>query len=157
MNFRIIITLVIYTFLVSSCDKDRLYEENREFTNYFWKVDSTLTFNFHIENPDSTYTLFLNVRNTNEYEFHNLFVHYYLIDDNKDTLDQQLKEFYLFDPKTGQPYGAGLGDIFDHRMPMIESLQLPNEGDYTLSLRQYMRRDSLNEILSAGIRLEYRE
>lgn len=141
--------------VLNACDNERIYEENKEFSDHFWAADSTLDFKIAFENPDSVYTLFVNIRNTNNYEFHNIFLKYLLISENQDTIKDELQEFYLFDPKTGQPYGAGLGDIYDHRMPMIENLKVPAAGTYHLLMRQYMRRDSLNELLSAGFRLEY--
>jgi len=61
---------------------------------------------------------------------------------------------YLFDLKTGQPFGAsGLGDVYDHRFPFLENYEL-KPGLYNLKLQQFMREDTLHGILAAGIRVE---
>ena len=62
--------------------------------------------------------------------------------------------YNLFDPKTGEPFGNGLGDVFDHQFLLLENYKFERPGPYNFKLQQYMRMDSLPEVLSAGIRVE---
>ena len=63
-------------------------------------------------------------------------------------------QLFLFDPKSGEPYGSGVGDLFDHSQPVLENYTFPASGDYKAELRQYMRLDTLPYILSVGWRVE---
>jgi len=61
----------------------------------------------------------------------------------------------LFDPKLGTPYGqSGLGDIFDHQFVLTEKFSFESSGVKTVEIQQFMRYDSLPEIVSIGIRVE---
>ena len=62
---------------------------------------------------------------------------------------------YLFDPKTGQPYGNGLGDLFDQKVHFLKNYNFPATGKYTIKVLQYMREDqALSGIASFGIKIE---
>lgn len=154
---KLLIAIIGLSFMVSACDTDRLYEANTDFENQFWMASDSVNLTFPISKTDTSYTVFFNVRNSNNYPYHNLFIKYWLIGPEDDTLSSSLEEFYLFDKSTGQPFGSGIGDIFEHRMPMIENVSFPDSGNYKIVLQHYMRPDTLKEILSAGFRLEYTE
>lgn len=150
-----LISLLLVVQLFTGCDSDRLYEKNIEFEDRFWRADDSVEVPFEIQNPDTLYSLFFNIRNSNTYPYHNLFIKYRIQTPKGDTFKEGLVEFHLFDPQTGKPLGAGLGDIFEHRMPLVNEISFTETGEYNLSLQQYMRMDTLPEILSAGMRLEF--
>lgn len=138
-----------------ACETDRLYEKNLEFSGRIWHIDSIPEFQFTIPNDTQQYNVMLNVRNTLSYPYQNLYIQYYL----EDTVDQRfqsgLTNHQLFDPKTGEPFGdGGVGDIFDHSFILLENYRFPEEGTYRIRLQQYMRRDSLPEIIAVGIRVD---
>lgn len=121
----------------------------------FWHRDSIQRFSFEI--PDSTrmYNVRATFRNSASYPFYNLYFQFTLKDPSEQILVQELKDVNLFDPKTGEPFGSGLGDLFDHDFVLIENYRFPSVGTYSISLEQYMRRDTLPLILSVGTRVEY--
>jgi gliding motility-associated lipoprotein GldH len=146
-------TLLILT-LLTACDQPRVYEQNIDIANKIWIADSLLSFQFDPKDISKNYNLYFNIRNTAAYPFENIYVTYYL----KDTLGNELKKklinYNLFDPKTGKPFGSGLGDVFDHQFLILENYKFERPGPYVFQLQQYMRRDSLPEIMSAGLRVE---
>ncbi|MBL6446853.1 gliding motility lipoprotein GldH [Fulvivirga sp. 29W222] len=149
--------LIILLFLISgltACDSNRIYEENIDLENKTWIADSSLTFQFQIKNQERKYNLYYNLRNSVSYPFQNIYVNYTLEDTLGNQISTELVNKDLFHPKTGKPYGDGLGDIFDHRFPLLKSFQFEQAGTYRLKLEQFMRRDSLPEILSVGVRVE---
>lgn len=150
---RLVLAVVLFNFLIS-CDDARVYEENLDVANKIWIADSAKTFQFNIKDADKRYNLYFNLRNTVAYPYENIYVTYTL----RDTLDNQLKKelvnFHLFDPKTGEPFGSGLGDVFDHQLPILNNYKFDHTGPYVFHLQQYMRMDSLPEIISAGLRVE---
>ncbi|GAA0891458.1 hypothetical protein GCM10009122_11370 [Fulvivirga kasyanovii] len=149
---------IILLFLISgltACDSNRIYEENIDLENKTWIADSSLTFQFQIKNQDKKYNLYYNLRNSVSYPFQNIYVNYTLEDTLGNKIATELVNKDLFHPKTGKPYGDGLGDIFDHQFPLLEDYEFEQAGTYRLKLEQFMRRDSLPEILSVGVRVEY--
>lgn len=142
---------------LTRCDEQRLYDQNVNFDEKVWVVDSMPVFRFQIENPDQPYNIYWNVRNTVAYPFRNLYITYYLEDTLGHTIVKDLQNMELFEPKTGEPFGDGLGDIFTHQIMAFPNYQFDSAGTYQIRLQQYMRRDSLPEILSIGVRIETAE
>lgn len=141
--------------ILSSCDSNRVYEDFNDMEEAFWHLDSAQIFSFEIVDTTRSYNLLATFRNASSYPFYNLYFQYTLEDSSGLILNQQLKEVELFDSKTGEPFGSGLGDLFDHRFILEENYQFDNPGVYTLSFEQYMRRDTLPFILSVGARVEF--
>ncbi len=141
--------------LLSACDSNRVYEDFNDMEEAFWHLDSIQTFSFEIEDTARTYNILGTFRNASSYPFYNLYFQYAISDSSGNVLNEQLKEVDFFDPKTGEPYGSGLGDLFDHSFLLEEKYQFPYSGKYTISFEQYMRRDTLPFILSVGARVEF--
>lgn len=141
--------------LLSGCDSSRLFEENSDFENKVWTSGDIRSFTFDIVEPDLGYNIYFNVRNTMNYPHYNLYISYHLRDSLNRVIKEELKNVNLFDPKTGKPEGnSSLGDIFDHKFLLLENFKFENPGKKKLDLQQYMRYDSLPEIVSTGIRVE---
>lgn len=153
---RYITILALFIGLVS-CDSNRVYEDYNDFEEAFWHLDSIQTFPFEIVDTTKSYNLLATFRNASSYPFYNLYFQYTLKDSSGNVLVERLKEVELFDSKTGQPKGSGLGDLFDHSFVLEEGYTFENAGKYSLSFEQYMRRDTLPFILSVGARVEFAE
>ncbi len=145
--------LLAFTLLIA-CDQDRVYEENIELQNGYWLADSAKQFTFHIDDTTREYNVYYNIRNTISYPFQNLYIDYVLADSTGSQIEGNLINQDLFHPKSGEPYGYGLGDVFDHQFLLLSDYQFPVKGDYTVSMKQYMRRDNLKDVLAVGIRVE---
>ncbi len=148
-------TVLLLSFIVFSCDSSRVYEDYETIEEGFWHVDSVKKFTFHIADPQKEYNLIATFRNASSYPFYNIYFQYSLTDSLDSIIIQELKEVDIFDPKTGQPYGSGLGDLFDHSFPLIKNHSFPAKGSYNLKLQQFMRMDTLPFILSIGGRVEF--
>lgn len=149
---RIIFALAVF---LLACESDYLYEKNLEFSSRIWHIDSIPEFQFNIPSDTQQYDVMLNIRNTLAYPFQNLYIQYYLEDTLGNNFKSGLTNFQLFDPKTGEPFGdSGVGDIYDHSFVLLENYNFPDEGTFRIRLQQYMRRDSLPEIIAVGIRVD---
>lgn len=146
---------IILFLVITACDSSRVYEDYNDLEEAFWHLDSVQTFQFQIEDTSRSYNLKATFRNASSYPFYNLYFQYTLEDSTGNVLSQQLKEVDLFDSKTGEPQGSGLGDLFDHSFMLEEGYKFENVGAYSLSFEQYMRRDTLPFILSVGARVEF--
>jgi len=146
-----------FTFIVLlfSCDEDRVYEKNADFDSRYWLVSEKPEFEFEIADSLQSYNLYCNVRNSLDYPFARIFITWYLRDSAGVALEKQMVSQLLFDDKTGEPYGeSGLGDIYDHRIPLKTNFQFPYAGRYQIAFEQFMRTDSLSGILAVGLRVE---
>lgn len=159
MNNRSIryIALFIIGFGIVSCDSSRVYEDYNDLEEAFWHIDSVQRFQFEIIDTTRTYNIKATFRNASAYPFYNLYFQYTLSDSADRVVTQRLTQVDLFNPKTGQPNGDGLGDLFDHTFGLEENVSFSSPGMYTLALEQYMRRDTLPFILSVGARVEFVE
>ncbi len=150
--------LIIIFFLVAvlfACDSDRVYEQNVNLKARYWRVDEPMVFDFNIEDQSQPYNIYYNVRNSLEYPYARLFIQYTLSDSVGTELDKKLNAQFLFDQKSGKPFGqSGIGDVFDHQFLIIEKLVFKQPGKYQLKIEQYNRQDTLRGILAVGFRLE---
>ena len=141
--------------LLAACDNSRVYEDYKEFNSKTWHINDTVRFEFQITDTTKHYNLKFNVRNTLDYPYARLFVNYKLSDENNKTLSSKMISGYLFDQKTGNPFGnSGLGDIYDNQFPLLDQYSFYKAGKYHIRFQQFMRMDTLPGILAAGLRVE---
>jgi gliding motility-associated lipoprotein GldH len=146
---------ILLTLFVSACNDDRIYEKNFDFKDRFWPVSQTPEFQFDITDTKVNYNLYCNLRNTVSFPYTRLFINYYLQDSSGVQLQKKMTTAFLFDQHSGKPQGAsGLGDIYDHRIPLLKDYQFPHTGKYTIRFEQFMRTDSLQGVLAVGLRVE---
>jgi gliding motility-associated lipoprotein GldH len=152
--YRLLFALVVCAVLFS-CDSQRVYETNKDFAQGQWPQRDTAKFVFTIADTAVVYNVLVNVRNTLDYETARLFVNYTLMDSAGTVMRKRLLENMLFDRKTGEPFGkSGLGNIYDHQIMVEPRMKFPYAGSYEVRLTHLMRVDSLQEILSVGVRVE---
>jgi gliding motility-associated lipoprotein GldH len=147
-----------FTLLFTACDDRRVYEEYQDFNAKNWNIKDTAFFEFQIADTTKKYNLKFNVRNNLDYPYARLFVTYKLSDPAKKTLSTKMISGYLFDQKTGKPFGSsGLGDIYDNQFPLLSNYAFREKGKYRMHIYQYMRLDTVPGILAAGVRVEVAE
>jgi len=154
MKFQWFIFAFFLLTTLFACDSKRIYEKNIDFEKKSWLVKDIPEFNFEVVDPTVPYNIYYNVRNTLNYPYQNLYVTYYLEDSTGNVLSTSLQNLVLFDKKTGAPFGKGLGDIFDHQIPALSNYKFEEAGLYSFRVEQFMRTDTLSELLSVGIRVE---
>ncbi|MEM7297088.1 MAG: gliding motility lipoprotein GldH [Bacteroidota bacterium] len=154
---RNIISLCIGILIITSCDSNRIYQDFNDMDEAFWHMDSIQSFNFEIEDTTKRYNVLATFRNSSSYPFYNLYFQYTISDSTNNVIEQELKEINFFDPKTGEPFGSGLGDLFDHTYALREEYRFKETGFYRVDLQQFMRMDTLPYVLSVGARVEFTE
>lgn len=153
---RRLLAAVTLMLACAACDSNRVFEENKDFAKRYWLAQDTVQFEFTITEGGVPYNMLYNVRNSLDYRYSRIFVNYSLEDSAHHELASRLVANYLFDAKTGKPFGSsGIGDIYDHRFPLLENRPLA-PGKYYVKLQQFVRTDSdtLRGVLAAGIRVE---
>lgn len=150
-----LVLIVITMWLIVGCDRERIYEVNHDFPSAIWRADSVQQFRFDVADASRPYDLFANFTNEVDYPYYNLYFQYLLADSLNREVKSGLLNAILFDAKSGEPKGSGLGDLYDHRSPILKDFTFPSTGRYVLSLQQYMRIDSLSGIRAVGARVAF--
>jgi gliding motility-associated lipoprotein GldH len=137
------------------CDAQRVYETNRDFEDTHWPARDTAIFIFSIADTTPRYNIILNLRNSINFETARLFLNYSLTDSTSVPLRSRLIEHNLFDRKTGEPFGeSGLGNIYGQKILIEPNIKFSRKGRYVVKLTHMMRVDTLQELLSIGVRVE---
>ncbi len=154
LKTKVFFYLTLLAFIIVSCDSNRVYEKNAEFSDRTWKIAEPVSFEFQIKDATKKYNLLMDVRNSIEYPYARLFVIYDL-KANSSSLSKELISVYLFDQKTGKPFGtSGIGDIYDHQFPVLKNYTFKKPGNYRMDFQQFMRQDTIPGILAIGLRVE---
>lgn len=151
-------TIVIYSFLllamwmISSCTTVDLYEKNISIPGHSWKSSFKPTFTFVIKDTSKPYQAFLVLRHNEEYNYNNIYVKLSAKLPDQDTSIHIQQDLELATNEGGWK-GTGMDDIYEHRIKLGEP-QSMKAGEYTFTLEQIMREDPLENVLSAGLRIE---
>lgn len=140
---------------LTSCDSNKIYEENIPVTDHVWRSDDIKTFAFDITDTISQVKIFVNLRTTVDYAYSNIYV--FLFSEypngtqNKDTL-----EFLLAQPD-GKWLGENSGTIVEFHGLIASGGRFSTAGHYTFQLQHAMREEELPEIVDVGMRIETME
>ena len=152
---RPLVAFCIVAFSLMACDDSRVYEQVTDFEKRQWVVSEKPQFDFVIQDTVTRYNLYGYIRNAVSYPYSRLFFTYYLNDSTGHELERNLVSEFLFDAKTGKPFGkSGIGDLYDHRFVLLKDYRFKSSGKYRLELEQFMRLDTLPGILAVGVRVE---
>lgn len=147
------ILFIVLVFI--SCDSNRHYEKNIDLTDKSWAADSTKIFHFEIIDTTTNYNIYYNIRNTIDYPFARIFVAWQLQDSLGNSFQEKLQYNYLFDEKTGKPFGkSSIGDIYSHQFDLLSNYKFSKRGYYNIKLAQFNRTESLSGVITVGLRVE---
>jgi len=158
LSYRRILFVMVLMVIVHgvSCDRNRVYEQIHTVDPEGWSQHDFLRFEFGIPDTTIPHHFFINLRNSVDYPYANLFLFVRTILPNgekaTDTLDIQLS-----DPD-GRWLGKGVGKFRDVKVLVIPSFRFPMEGNYVFEIENAMRDEPhLTGIAAVGIRLERME
>jgi gliding motility-associated lipoprotein GldH len=152
IHVRIYISVFLCLLLLSSCETNGVFEKTQFFPSHTWKSTNKPFFKFTITDTLSLYHIYAVVRHEDAYRYNNLWMNF-ITQSPGDTAKSQLLNLRLADNRKGWQ-GAGMDDIFDHRIRLTQAPLKLKSGTYTFGIQQAMREDPLPHILNAGIRVE---
>lgn len=150
--------LLTTVLLAVSCDSNQIFDEYKSVPNR-WNKDSLISFT--VTPPDSTnlYNLFINIRNTNDYKFSNLFLISEINFPHGKTITDTL-EYQMARPD-GKLMGEGFTDIKENKLWYREAVKFDEIGEYKITIQHAMRNngevngvDNLEGITDVGFRIE---
>ncbi len=152
---KIMLTFGLFVLLGSifiSCDQNRYYEKNEAIDQNIWYYRDAKTFEVDIVDSLQAFNFYINVRNTIDYEYANL---YFFIKTELpngklavDTIECQLANL------EGKWLGSGSSEFRDNSFILRQNMRFTQKGMYRFYLKHGMRSDSLQGIADVGIRLE---
>ena len=146
---KIIYYLCVLLFLsLISCERTQyLINDNKIIENEMWTVDNQLPFYFSISDTQKIYEIGFDIRYTSDYPKQNMYVFLHTIFPNgmrtHDTISVD-----LFSPM-GEPFGKG--KRVKELQQSFSYVKFYMEGDYTMTIEQAMRMDTLPGVVSFGL------
>lgn len=151
----------VFIFLLlglTSCDSNRVFDEYKSVPNQ-WHKDSIIQFSINPQDSIKPYNLFINIRNTNDYKFSNLFL---IVEMNTphgkgviDTLE------YIMAKPNGEFLGTGFSDVKENKLWYKEGIVFSEAGEYVVKIQHAMRKngnvkgvENLEGITDVGFRIE---
>lgn len=161
MRNRAILSIIWTCLVLVSCDSSQVFDEYRSISDE-WNKDEIIEFD--VTPPDSInpYNLFVNIRNTNDYKYNNLFLIVKMNYPNGKVLADTL-EYRMTTPE-GEFLGTGFTDVKENKL-WYKGHQDPfifNEaGVYKVKIQHAMRAngdvdgiENLEGIIDVGLRIE---
>jgi gliding motility-associated lipoprotein GldH len=147
--------------IICSCDDKRVFDSYQSTSNR-WHKDSLIQFTFEAPDTIKPYNLFINLRNTHEYPFSNL----YMITTLNFPYGKVLKDTieYKMAAPNGELLGTGFSDIKEnklwykgHERPFV----FEEPGAYRIQIEHAMRENAsveglvyLEGVTDVGLRIE---
>ena len=161
MRNKFLLGLIGLTFVFTSCDSNRVFDEYQSVSGE-WNKNMAITFNFKAPDTLNPYNLFINLRNNNNYKYNNLFliatVKYPHGKIEVDTLEYKMAK------ANGEFLGTGFSDVKENKLwyrGYEEPFVFTENGDYEISIQQAMREsgkvrgvENLEGITDVGFRIE---
>lgn len=155
---KLVFFSVLLLFL-QSCQTDVVFNKYQTLENAHWEHDNLLTFEMEIKDTLNHHNLFINIRNTKDYEYNNLFLITQMTfpDLTKvvDTLEYEMTD------ATGHFLGSGFSDTKENKLFYKENVRFKESGIYLFQIRQAMRKRNevvgispLQGISDVGISIE---
>jgi len=158
MKIKNSILFVLMLILISSCDKQRVFDEYKSVGNS-WHKDSIVTFELPKLDSKKMYNLYINIRDNDDYPFNNLFLIVSLEHPNRkikvDTLEYQMTN------PDGTLLGEGFTDIKENKLFYKDKVNFTQKGIYRIHIKHAVRQtgkiigvSSLDGITDVGFRIE---
>ena len=152
--------LVLATILLFvSCDANGVFDQYLSLEDNTWNLEKPVEFEFQVTDTISKNDVFINIRNNKDYGYSNLFLITHLKFPNGNKIVDTL-EYRMTDEK-GRFLGSGMSEIKENKLFYKEEKVFSESGNYTLTIRQAMRKNGsvegikeLKGLTDVGLRIE---
>lgn len=150
---------LLFVLALSACEpKGVVFNETKSLGGH-WGGDEVIKFTLPQLDSLKTYDVFLNIRNTNDYKYNNIFLIVSMEFPEGKTIVDTLE--YRMAHADGSWMGSGIGNIKDNKLWYKENVRFFEEGNYVVSLDQAVRNNGevhgvkkLEGIADVGITIE---
>lgn len=143
---------VLLLLVFGACGSDYFYETSKEIPGGIWTYRDTLDFQFNIADTSARYNLYVEFTHADTFPNQNLYLKLKTqFPDGRRVSD--VKSFDFFSTQ-GVPNGNCTNGKCRVQLNLKQKTRFPQPGTYTITLEQYMRRDSVPGVASVGIAIE---
>ena len=151
LKVKLLIGFCIVTVL-SGCTDNTVYDKYQAVDKEGWSLDQDLRFSVDIDDTITPYDFYVDIRNTRDYAYSNLFLFITTTFPDKverrDTLECPLADLY------GKWYGRQSSRHVDGRYLLHNHVIFPIKGTYTFQVSHAMRDTVLCGIKDVGLHVE---
>jgi gliding motility-associated lipoprotein GldH len=122
--------------VLASCTNDIVVSESKSLPGY-WDKEEQLEFQIPQLDTLKKYNIFLNLRNTNDYPFNNLFLIVSMEFPHGKTLVDTL-EYRMAHPN-GEWMGGGIGNVKENKLWYKENVSFFEQGNYNITITHAVR------------------
>ena len=149
---RIYLIISFFALLFCSCHPKQYYGKIAMLPDEKWAVDKPLYFTVNIEDSMQYFNMYIQLRNTTDFETQNFYV--FMKTKYPDGHTEQDTLGFILCDKFGNWTGHGNGRLKDNKFLFQPKVRFPYNGEYIFTVTQGMRTDVVEGIESFGIVLE---
>lgn len=129
-------------FLIISCEPNTPFSKNKSLSGV-WNKEDVIEFDLPQLDSLKTYNLFVNLRNTNDYKYNNVFLIIVMNFPHGKIVTDTL-EYKMANPD-GTWLGNGISSVKDNKLWYKESVSFKEKGIYTVSVKHAVRNNGTIE------------
>lgn len=143
---------VIFIVFVSACNQNTYFDSSLDIPDNTWEAKKAAVFDFIIKDSSQVFNLFIEISNTNDYRYSNLWLLVKTSVKEGDIAYDTL-EYFLADER-GKWLGTKNGNMFLNNFVYKNGVRFPRQGKYSVEIIQLMRDEKLKGIDKVGFKIE---
>lgn len=158
MRNSLVFSVVLFCLFLFSCDTNRVFDDYKTVPDA-WNKNEVISFNIKVPDSIQPYNLFVNLRNTNDYKYSNIFLIVEMNFPHGKTLRDTLE--YRMAKPNGELLGTGMTSVKENKLWYKEGVVFNESGEYTVNIQHAMREngvvkgiENLEGITDVGFRIE---
>lgn len=151
MSFRFIFPVCI-AFGIVSCEQNFLFEEKKEIPGGVWTYRDSLDFRFTVTDTAELYNMYVDFEHADTFPNQNIYLKLFTRFPDGKRLSRA-RSFDLFNAQ-GESNGHCSGHKCQVRSLLQNNTYFNRPGEYTITLVQFMRQDSLPGVKAVGLVVE---
>lgn len=159
VKMRKLSVIIIVSLITLSCNDSTVFDIYKPISKTQWHKDSIISFDFNPIDTISTNSIYINLRNNNDYQYSNLFLIVGIDFPNNFSVIDTL-EYEMADAE-GKFLGSGFTDLKENKLEYKSNVVFPSTGTYNISVQHAMRKSGdiegislLQGITDVGLRIE---
>jgi gliding motility-associated lipoprotein GldH len=146
------VIILIFLFLLPSCDSKVVYTESRPIPEQTWKLADIPLFKIPVNDTINSNNIFFIIRTGLSYPFRNIYLFVTAMSPGGKTITDTL-QYQLTDEK-GNWSGKGFGGIHELKLLYRSNVYFPVKGIYQFKIQHGMRVEDLKGVYDFGLRIE---
>ena len=136
-----IFSFILCSMLIMSCGNDKVFDQYKPIADARWHKDSIVSFKVNSIDTLSRNNLYVQLRNSKDYPFSNLFLIVGIeFPDNTNIVDTL--EYEMADAQ-GKFLGTGLTDLKENKLEYKTNVIFPRSGEYQVDIQHAMRKSGV--------------